>query len=98
MLIQTVKDKLKPKSSLQAAYTTTGTSAAITGVIVWVYPALQAAHVAWPAMNTEAAWGLTVIITAGLNAIARLVPMRMPQYRRADDMGNPPPTFHQEHE
>jgi hypothetical protein len=89
MNIQTMKEKLKPKTSLQAAYTTTGTSAAITGVIVWVYPAMQAAHATWPAMTTEASWGLTVIIMAGLNALARLVPMR-------DD--SPPSTFHQEHE
>jgi hypothetical protein len=89
MNIQAMKEKLKPKTSHQAAYTTTGTSAAITGVIVWAYPALQAGHANWPAMNLEAAWGLTVIIMAGVNAIARLIPMRYEP---------PPPTIYQDDE
>jgi hypothetical protein len=76
MKIQAMKEKLKPKSSAQAAYTTTGTSAALTGVIVWFYPALQATYTHWPTMNLEAAWGLTVIIMAGINAVARLIPLR----------------------
>jgi hypothetical protein len=73
-----MKQKLKPKSAAQAAATTTGTSAALTGVIVWAYPAIQATQPHWPAMNLEAAWGLTVIITTAVNFFARMIPMRNP--------------------
>jgi hypothetical protein len=89
MDIQTVREKLKPKTSRQAATATTGTAAAVTGVVVWVYPAMQAMHIGWPAMNPEAAWAMTVIITALLNVAARIIPMR-------DDVS--PPEIHHEDE
>ncbi len=98
MLIQNMKEKLKPKTALQAAYSTTGTSAALSGVIVWIYPWIQAGQPNMPAMTAEAAWGLSLLTMVVLNEVGRRIPMRMPQYRRVDDAESPPPTIHQDDE
>jgi hypothetical protein len=62
-----------PKTKRQARISAAGGATAVTGVIVWAYPAMRAANPHWPTMTPEAAWAMTVLISLASNFVCQLL-------------------------